>query len=79
MALLLLAYGTAIRRPELVAFSLEDLTKDRGQITGIWLRKSKTDQFGTGESIPLSERVGSAIKEWTEQARIENETLLRAI
>ena len=78
-ALLLLAYETARRRSELVAFMVEDITKDEGRITGIWLRRSKTDQFGTGKKLPLSEKAGTAIEEWRARARIENGTLLKAI
>ena len=78
-ALLLLAYETARRRSELVAFSVKDLVEIEGRIIGIWLRRSKTDQFGTGKKLPLSEKAGSAIEEWKARARIENGTLLRAI
>ena len=67
-ALLLLAYETARRRSELIAFLVEDLINDNGQIIGIWLRKSKTDQFGTGKRLALSETAGSAIEEWTKMA-----------
>ena len=78
-ALLLLAYETARRRSELVAFSVEDLTEDEGGITGIWLRKSKTDQFGTGKKLPISETTATAIEAWIGYARIESGPLLQAV
>ena len=78
-ALLLLAYETARRRSELVAFMVGDLIKNQGQITGIWLRKSKTDQFGNGKRLALSETAAQAIGAWVGQARLESGPLLRAV
>jgi len=78
-ALLLLAYETARRRSELVGFSLEDLIIDEGRITGIWLRKSKTDQLGTGKRLVLSETAAQAIEAWVRLAKLGSGTLLRAI
>jgi len=77
--LLLLAYETARRRSELVAFLVEDLIEDEGRITGIWLRKSKTDQFGTGKRLALSETAARAIGAWVRLANLESGPLLRAI
>ena len=78
-ALLVLAYETARRRSELVAFSVEDLIEDEGRITGIWLRKSKTDQIGTGKRLALSETGAQAIEAWVSLAQLENGPLLRAV
>ena len=78
-ALLLLAYETARRRSELVAFSVEHLVEDKGRITGIWLRKSKTDQFGMGKRLALSETAAQAIGAWVRLAKLENGPLLRAV
>ena len=77
--LLLLAYETARGRSEPVAFSVKDLIKNKGRITGIWLRKSKTDQFGTGKRLALSETAAQAIEAWVRLAKLENGPLLRAI
>ena len=77
--LLLLAYETARRRLELVAFSVEDLIEEEGRITGIWLRKSKTDQFGTGKRLALSETAAQAVEAWVRLANLESGPLLRAI
>jgi len=78
-ALLLLAYETARRRAELVAFSVEDLIEEEGRITGIWLRKSKTDQFGTGKKLALSKSAAQALEAWVRLARLESGPLLRAV
>lgn len=78
-ALLLLAYETARRRSELVAFLVEDLIKDEGRIIGIWLRKSKTDQFGTGKRLALLETAAQAVEAWVRQANLDSGPLLRAI
>jgi site-specific recombinase XerD len=47
--ILLLAYETARRRSELTSFLIEDLISEGDKITGIILRKSKTDPLGTGK------------------------------
>ena len=78
-ALLLLVYETARRRSELVALAVEDLIKDERRIAGIWLRKSKTDRFGKGKKLLISEEAVSAIEAWIGHARIESGPLLRAI
>jgi len=78
-ALLLLAYETARRRSELVAFLIEDLIEVEGRITGIWLRKSKTDQFGTGKRLALSATTAQAIEAWVRQAKLGSGPLMRAV
>ena len=78
-ATLLLVYETARRRSELVAFSIENLVEVKGRITGIWLKKSKTDQFKTGKRLALSETAAQAIEAWVGKARLESGPLLRAV
>ena len=77
--LLLLAYETARRRSELVSFLVEDLISEGGKITGILLRKSKTDPFGTGKRLPLSKAPADAITAWLILAEIDSGPLLRAV
>ena len=77
--LLLLAYETARRRSELVSFLVEDLISEGGELTGIWLRKSKTDPFGTGKRLPLSRATADAITAWLDLADIDSGPLLRAV
>ena len=51
-ALLLLGFAGALRRSELVALDLEDLTEtDKG--LDVIIRRSKTDQEGAGQAIAI--------------------------
>ena len=77
--LLLLAYETARRRSELVSFMVADLISEEGEITGIWLRKSKTDPSGTGKRLLLSRATADAIDAWLNMADIRRGPLLRAV
>jgi integrase len=62
--LLLLGYETMRRRSEICSYRFEDI--QRSPILGnvIWLRKSKTDQFGEGQPIPVSNRLFDLIQQW---------------
>ena len=77
--LLLLAYETARRRSELVSFLVEDIISEGAEVTGIWLRKSKTDPVGTGKRLPLSRATTDAITAWLDLADIDRGPLLRAV
>ena len=86
-ALLLLAYDSMRRRSELVSLCVEDMewlpavgvghAVDVG--ASILLRKSKTDQMGTGKWIHLSSETTQAVLDWLEAARIEDGFVLRGI
>ena len=86
-ALLLLAYDSMRRRSELVSLCVEDMewlpavgvghAVDVG--ASILLRKSKTDQMGSGKWIHLSSETTQAVLDWLEAARIEDGFVLRGI
>jgi len=71
-ALLLIAYDTLCRRSELAALLIEDIKfieKDNLTKASILIRKSKTDPFGEGRRLVLSETATTALKEWLERRR----------
>jgi site-specific recombinase XerD len=81
-ALLLLGFGGAFRRSELVALNVEDVefTDDGLRVT---IRKSKTDQEGVGVTIAIV-RGGAccpakALREWLDTAKIESGPIFRPV
>ena len=78
-ALLLLAYDSMRRRSELVSLCVEDMEWLSNEGSSILLRKSKTDQMGTGKWIHLSMEATQAVLDWLEAARIEDGFVLRGI
>lgn len=83
-ALVLLGFAGAFRRSELVAIDYEDLT-DAEQGLVIRLRRSKTDQLGSGRQIPI--RRGSvpslcavqAVKDWIKVAHLSQGPIFRVM
>jgi site-specific recombinase XerD len=66
-ALLLVAYDSLCRRSELASLLIEDIKyiETSGTIkASILIRRGKTDQFGQGRRLVLSERGTCALKEW---------------
>lgn len=53
-AMLLLGFGGALRRSELVALRLADVTPVPGRGVAVTLRRSKTDQHGGGDSVAIA-------------------------
>jgi len=62
--LLRLGYETMRRRSELCAFKFEDLDCAPNGKPIIRLNFSKTDQFGTGKALPISEELLTLIEKW---------------
>jgi integrase len=72
-ALLLLGFALAMRRSELVTLRVEDLTEEEGKGLRIRIRKSKTDQEGTGQEIAVPYGTGRtcpvrAVRAWLDIA-----------
>ena len=61
---LLLGYETMRRRSELCNFRFEDIESSPIKGYAIWLRKSKTDQFGEGHPIPVTARLFNLCMRW---------------
>jgi site-specific recombinase XerD len=62
--LLRLGYETMRRRSELCAFKFEDVGKAPNGKPIIRLNFSKTDQFGTGQVLPISEELLGLLNQW---------------
>jgi integrase len=78
-ALLLLAYDSMRRRAELVSLLVEDLELGNQGQYSILLRRSKTDQVGSGHWVHLSQETTAAINTWLDAAQINTGYLLRGI
>jgi site-specific recombinase XerD len=64
--LLRLGYETMRRRSELCAFKFEDIDRAPKGKPIIRLNFSKTDQFGTGKVLPISEELLNLLEKWNE-------------
>jgi site-specific recombinase XerD len=78
-ALLLLAYDSMRRRSELVSLRIEDINWLSNQNCCILLRRSKTDQQGSGKWIHLTVETTLAIKCWLDAANLSEGLILRGI
>ena len=78
-ALLLLAYDSMRRRTELVSLRVQDMEWQSESGVSILLRRSKTDQYGSGKWIHLSTETTCALHDWLEASGIQDGFLLRGI
>lgn len=62
--MLMLGYVTMRRRSELCSFRFEDIEYLTHDKIGIWLRFSKTDQFGERKFIPISPALAALVENW---------------
>jgi site-specific recombinase XerD len=62
--LLRLGYETMRRRSELCAFKFEDICQAPSGKPAIKLNFSKTDQFGTGKMLPISQELFDLLEKW---------------
>jgi site-specific recombinase XerD len=69
--LLRLGYETMRRRSELCAFKFEDIDHTPNGKPIIRLNFSKTDQYGTGKVLPISEELLILIEKWKTQVGCE--------
>ena len=76
--LLQLGYETMRRRSEICAFKLEDVQRLANGKYALLLRKSKTDQFGEGKLVPISEELVNLIDHWSETIEYEDGYILRS-
>ena len=76
--LLRLGYETMRRRSELCAFRFENISHTPNGKSVITLNFSKTDQYGAGKVIPISEELLSLLNQWKVIAGNEG-YILRAI
>ena len=76
--LLRLGYETMRRRSELCAFKFEDICKGANGKPAIRLTFSKTDQFGTGKILPISQELFDLLEKWRSMVNEEG-YILRSI
>ena len=62
--LLRIGYETMRRRSELCAFQFEDMCQVPNGKPAIRLNFSKTDQFGTGKILPISQELFDLLEKW---------------
>ena len=80
-AMILLAFGAALRRSELVALDVGDLERHRRGLL-VRLRRSKTDQAGEGRSVAVLDgklKVPAAVSAWLDGAGIGEGPVFRGI
>ena len=75
--LLQLGYETMRRRAELCAFEFNDIKHMPNARYAINLRSSKTDQYGEGKLLPISETLVTLINGWKHEANLEHGRILR--
>ncbi|MDB4928633.1 MAG: integrase [Myxococcaceae bacterium] len=84
-ALVLLGFGGALRRSELVALDVQDLTFDPARGVVVRVRRSKTDQTAEGAdvAVPFGSRAEvcpvRAVEAWRDAAGLREGALLRSV
>ena len=76
--LLQLGYERMRRRSEMCAFRLEDVKALPNGKQALLLRKSKTDQFGEGKLIPISDKLVEMISHWQDKIKQTDGYILRS-
>lgn len=77
--LLQLGYETMRRRSELVSFRFEHVQSLSKNRHAIWLARSKTDQYGDGKLIPISNELYGMILTWGKRIKAKNGPILRSV
>lgn len=78
-ALLAVAYDAMLRRSELVALEVSDLSETEEGRATLLVRRSKTDQTGNGAVLFLTATTLQLLREWLEQAQIQKGRLFRSV
>jgi site-specific recombinase XerD len=78
-ALLLMAHDTLRRQSELASLRVEDLECLPENGSSVLLRRSKTDQEGTGKWLHFSERTSLSLQDWVASAPITEGLILRGV
>ena len=78
-ALLPVAYDSMRRRSELTCLRVEDIEWLAGDGATILLRKSKTDQHGSGKWIHLSAETTHALRQWLSITKIKEGLIFRGV
>jgi site-specific recombinase XerD len=78
-ALLMVAYESMRRRSELISLRVEDIEWIADEGASVLLRKSKTDQHGSGKWIHLTPETAASLQAWISEAQIEKGYIFRGI
>ena len=78
-ALLAVAYDAMLRRSEVVALQVVDVTMDRGGSASLLVRRAKTDPEGRGAVLYLHRDSVRLLKEWLEASGIGPGPLFRSV
>ena len=78
-ALLLVAYDSMRRRSELTSLRVDDIEWLADDGASILLRKSKTDQHGSGKWIHLTNEASHALYQWLLAAQINEGLIFRGV
>jgi integrase len=78
-ALLLVAYDSMRRRSELISLRIEDIEWLPEDKAFVLLRKSKTDQHGSGKWIQLTPETTYALHQWLSAAKINEGLIFRGV
>jgi integrase len=83
-ALILLGFCAALRRSEIVALDVDDITQDGPRGLLVSIRRSKTDQEGVGATVAvpyggLGTDTAEALEAWTTLASITSGPLFRRV
>ncbi len=78
-ALLLVAYDSMRRRSELTSLRVEDIEWLADDGATILLRRSKTDQHGSGKWIHLSAETAHALHQWLLTTKIDEGLIFRGV
>jgi site-specific recombinase XerD len=78
-ALLLVAYDSMRRRSELISLRVEDIEWLPDDGVAILLRKSKTDQQGSGRWIHLKTETAIALQQWLSAVQINEGLIFRGV
>ena len=76
--LLQLGYESTRRRSEICAFKFDDVKALPNGKHALLLRKSKTDQFGEGKLIPISDELIEMISHWQDKIKQTDGYILRS-
>ena len=78
-AMITIAYDTGLRRSELVALDLADLTTGTDSLATLIIRKSKTDQEGQGAQALIAPDTLAYLTAWIGKAAITQGAIFRSI
>jgi len=76
--LLQIGYESMRRRSEICAFKFDDVKRLPNGKHALLLRKSKTDQFGEGKLIPISDELVELINHWRDKIKQTDGYILRS-